>query len=186
MKSLNCAVVALTAMAISSNAENFIGSFTGPYFSGWSATFNDNPVVTEASDFNLRTYALTLRGATSPSFTPTGTASTIDFTHPVVGTGPTTVSFTSMFFAEVSAHVNDSAAFIVNGNVVQNLSFMGQEKQFSFVLNPGDVFGFRLSSDNDNIGDILQIAQVPEPSALVFAALGGLLLVVGMRNRVVR
>lgn len=175
MKRIRLAVVsAFACVALTAAAEDFTGMFTGAYFSGWTTFINDDPVVTEPSQLDLQSYSLTLRGATSPSPEPVGAASLIEFTHPVVGTGPTQVSFTSLFFAEMTAHTNDSAAFLVNGTVRQDLSTVAEAQQYSFTLNPGDVFGWRLTSDNDNIRDVLQITAVPEPSALALAILGGL------------
>lgn len=155
-------------------AEDFFGSFTGSYFSGWTSFINDNPVVTDQSSFDLKSYALTLSGSASPSLTEVSPASVIDFTHAVVGTGPTTISFKSLFYAENTAHELDTAAFLVNGSVMQDLTFPGEDRTYTFVLNPGDIFGFRLTSDNDNTKDVLQITQVPEPGIVALGALAGL------------
>lgn len=178
MRTIRLAIATLTLAALTAKAEDFTGTFTGAYFSGWTTLINDNPVVTQPSALDLQTYSLTLNGASSPSLDPVGTASVIEFTHPVVGTGPTTISFSSLFYAEVAAHTNDSAAFLVNGAVRQDLSTISVPQELSFTLNPGDVFGWRLTSDNDNVRDVLQITAtaVPEPGAAVLAVMGGMLV----------
>ena len=157
-------------------ADDFDGLFTGVYGTGWSTLNGDNPTVLNHSSAVFDANGLTLSGATSASVTPFDPASQIDFTHLVVGSGPTTISFSSLFFDENTAHPGDGAAFIENGTVVQDLSEVGVQQTFTFTMTPGDTFGFRLFSDNDNIADTLQITQtVPEPTSASLALVGGLL-----------
>jgi hypothetical protein len=180
MKSVKNILALAVLVSLPAYAEDFNGFFTGSYAGGWTATINDNPGVSSFSSFEQTTYNLTIRGATSSNPAGITPSSTLTFSHAVVGTGPTTVSFNSLFFAESLAHEADSADFLVNGEVLRSLSDTTAEQNFSFVLNPGDVFGFRLSSDNDQVANFLQIfpAAIPEPSIAALGLLGGLLLMV--------
>ncbi len=182
MKALNfwlaTGTVGLTCLSVPAFGENFDGSFSGSYASGWTATINDNPGVVVSSSFNLSPFNLTLTGATSPIDLGVPYSS-ITFSHIVVGSGPTQIDFRSLFFAENLTHPGDSAEFLANGVPLVSLSSVsGSSVDNAFTLSPGDIFGFRLTSDNDSTADFLQItaAPVPEPSSAALAILGGMIL----------
>ena len=156
-------------------ADDFFGSFTGTYGTDWTTLLSDNANVVDHSTAVFDITGLTMTGARSASLTPFDPPSVIDFTHSVVGTGPTVISFSSLFLDENTAHPGDAVAFLRNGAVLQDLSLEGVQQAFSFTMNPGDTFGFRLSSDNDNIANILQVSQVPEPTTVGLALVGGML-----------
>jgi hypothetical protein len=176
------ATAAIAALATPAFADNFNGTFTGVYGTEWNATMSDNVLVDAGSTFTLSSYNLTLRGATSANDNLGSPYSLITFTHPVVGSGPITVAFSSLFFSENNAHPGDSADFIVNGEVRQSLSTVAVPQSYTFTLNPGDVFGFRLSSDNDTTADSLQVTQVPEPGVLALAGMAGVLAILRRRS----
>jgi hypothetical protein len=60
--------------------------------------------------------------------------------------------------------------------VVTSLStLLNGTQQFygsSTTFQGGHTFGFRVSSNNDNLADFLVISAVPEPSTLTFLGLG--------------
>lgn len=171
-------VFAFLTAVVPGRAEDFTGNFTGSYLAGWTTVNNDNPHVTVLSAALIDAVGLTMVGAKSGSPNPIQPFSSIDITHVVVGTGPTQIGFSSIYFGANLAHPGDSAAFLRNGVEVQDLSSSSALQAFSFTLNPGDVFGFRLTSDNDNNADFLQVlpVPVPEPGAAALTLVGGMLL----------
>ena len=168
--------LALLTATVPGSAEDFNGLFMGSYLTGWTTVTNDNPSVIVSSSARIDSAGLTLTGAKSASPNPFDPPSSIDITHTVVGTGPTQISFSSLFYRENEAHAGDSAALLKNGAVIQDLTLDSMVHTYSFTMNPGDTFGFRLTSDNDSTADFLQITEVPEPEVAVLMLVGGALL----------
>lgn len=180
MKPLRIVLLATTLVLLTAtvpcSAEDFNGLFMGSYLTNWTTVTNDNPSVIVNSGAKIDSAGLTLTGAKSASPNPFDPPSTIEITHAVVGTGPTQISFSSLFYEENVAHLGDSAALLRNGVVIQDLTLDSMVQTYSFTMNPGDTFGFRLTSDNDSTADFLQITQVPEPGVAVLTLIGGMLL----------
>ena len=91
-------IFAFLAAVIPGWAEDFTGRFTGDYLTGWTTVDNNNPQVTVLSAALIDAVGLTMTGAKSRSPDQTDPPSSIDITHLVVGTGPTQVSFSSIYF----------------------------------------------------------------------------------------
>lgn len=173
---LLAAILGVLTAAVPGRAEDFTGLFMGSYLTNWTTVTNDNPSAIVSSGAKIDSAGLTITGAKSASLNPFNPPSSIEITHVVVGTGPTKISFSSLFYEENVAHLGDSAGLLRNGVVIQDLTLDSMVRTYSFTMDPGDTFGFRLTSDNDSTADFLQITQVPEPAVAALMLIGGLLL----------
>ncbi len=144
-------------------------------FGAWTATFNtplgtrSRTVDTTAAPSSLQLSVSTAR----PSFTVTDT---FLFTTTVPGDAPSgLVSFDYNYVEDDTFSLNEFA-YTLNG-AAQTITAVTGSSAFNFSVNPGDTFGFVLSSSYYNTNSSVTITNfnapaVPEPSALMLLATG--------------
>jgi hypothetical protein len=172
------ATATMAAVAIPAAAK---GDFSGPYAPAhWTLTNtgDSNGFVDTAG----APASITLHGGSSQSGNPGDT----DFTIAAVASG--SLSFHWSYFS-TDTGTFDSAYFLLNGvpTFLADNNSQGSG-DFSIALTSGNIFGFRVHTDDNFFGDgELTVsnfsAPVPEGSTLSLLALGALGVAMVMRRR---
>lgn len=175
------ATASLAAVAIPAAAKADLDDFSGPYApANW--TFMNTGGST---DGNVNTSgapaSITLTGGNSGSLT----SGTTNFTIAAVASGM--LSFDWNYSSSDSSSY-DVGNFLLNGTPTFLANNNGGSGTFTIALNAGDVFGFQVFSQDNQLGPgVLTIANfsapVPEGSTLALFALGAVGILIVMRRR---
>lgn len=164
------------AMIASTARADFSGFYDPSRF-----TFTNIQADGSVDTLNKPTF-ITLTGGNNGSGNPGAT----DFTISSPRAGQVTFSFS---YSSTDTAFSDSAGFLLNGLFTPEAASSGQTGTATFMVNTGDVFGFRVATA-DNTGEPATFtvssfsAPVPEPSTLALLLVpGAAALWVGTRRR---
>jgi hypothetical protein len=154
-------------------------------FGAWTATFaNASAGRSRTVDTSTAPGSLQLGLSTGTNFVII--ADTFDFTAMVPGDAPTGLVSFDYNYSEVDPDLSTFFAYTKNGTP-QTITALPGSSSFSFSVDPGDTFGFLLSSSYYFASSSVTITNfnapaVPEPSALMLLATG-FVGVLGLRHR---
>ncbi len=173
-------------LSASSAFAQFSGYFGGYYApANWSSSVYGNPLYDTTATVVTTGVpnSLEIDGAVDSQTqvsTPQPPASVIDYTITLSGTGLQPVAFYFSFTGVNDGY--DTASLLYDSGsglqvVASATNYTGTVLSYSGSFLGGHTIGFRVTSNNDNVADALQIFAVPEPSSVALFTLGGAALV---------